>query len=49
MEFFVFPSKDRGSFWKQVDAELEALEKDVNSMESGQQSQAWTEYANTFF
>jgi len=31
MEFFLFPSKDKGGFWKQVDEELEALEKDVNT------------------
>jgi hypothetical protein len=43
MEFFIFPSKDRGSFWKQVDEELEAMEKYVNGMESSQKLQAWAE------
>jgi len=43
MEFFLFPSKDKGGFWKQVDEELEALEKDVNTKATDERPQAWAE------
>lgn len=42
MEFIIFPVKDRGGFWKQVDDELAILDADMNAVEHDQRSQAWT-------
>lgn len=43
MQFVLFPAKDRSGFWKQVDGELEALEKEMNEVEDNQRLQAWAE------
>jgi hypothetical protein len=41
MEFFLFPTKDKGGFWKQVDKELQQIEEEMREVEADQRPQAW--------
>jgi hypothetical protein len=44
MEHILFPVRGKGGFWKQVDKELQDLEKKLDGKGSGERAQIWSEY-----
>ena len=42
MEHMLFPLKEKGAFWKQVDTELKMLEKELKGKEPDEQSRLRT-------